>query len=150
MVHHGGGWVLRWSGSCCVCCGRMCCLLLKAECCNGNSEALKVISCTGSQVQAPTPIHKVKESYPVGCPWGGKETDWGACSHSWLDEWGARLFPWKATEIFSAPQEWCWHTFLLGLPATAGNTWEQWIHFPFTVQLLVRRSLKSWLKWDFA
>lgn len=22
-VHHDGGWVLRWSGSCCVCCGRM-------------------------------------------------------------------------------------------------------------------------------
>jgi len=65
-VHHDGGWVLRWSGSCCVCCGRMR-LLLRPECCSGSSEALKeVVSCTGSQVQAPMPLHKVKESYPVG------------------------------------------------------------------------------------
>lgn len=149
MLYHDGGSVLRWGGSCCVCCGRMC-LLLKAKCCSGNSEALKeVVSCTGSQVQALVPIHKVQESYPVGCPWGGKETDQGSCSHSRLDGCGAGLFPWKATEI-SAAQEWCWHTFSLGLPATAGNMWEWWIHFPFTVQLLVRRYLKSWLKWHFA
>lgn len=40
---------------------------LRPECCSGSSEALKeVVSCTGSQVQAPMPLHKVKESYPVG------------------------------------------------------------------------------------
>lgn len=82
--------------------------------------------------------------------WGGKEADGGSCSHSWLDACEAGLFPQKSAEIFSAAQEWCWHTFSLGLPATSGNMWERWIHFPFKMQLLVRGSLKFWLKWDFA